>query len=145
MAREEISDRLSARLKAITADMKRYVEKRVELLMLNMGEQMGDWIAWAIQRVTGVMLLLGGFIFLLIALAIWLGELLGSPSLGYVLVSLPLLILGGVILYFQPQSLLKRIQQQFESEMLRALYDAPAEEEEQRRRKQLSAESSPDT
>lgn len=143
MPREEISDRLSERLRSLTSDMKRYVEKRVELLMLNAGEHMGDWIAWGIQRMTGIMLLIGGVVFLLIALAIWLGSLLGNPSLGYVLVSLPLLVLGGLILYFQPRSLLKRIRQQFENELLRALYDRPEEKGEHQQR--LPAENNPDT
>lgn len=122
MRDDHTTDRLSERLKTITADLKLYVEKRVELLLLNVGEQVASWFAQSIQRVSGILLVFGGVVFLLVALAIYLGELLGSQSLGYVLVSLPLLILGLVLIYVRPRSIIERIQRQFESELLRALY-----------------------
>lgn len=122
MRDDQTTDRLSERLKTITADLKLYVEKRVELLLLNVGEQMASWFAQSIQRISGILLVLGGVVFLLVALAIYLGELLGSQSLGYVLVSLPLLIAGLVLIYVRPRSVIERIQRQFESELLGALY-----------------------
>lgn len=122
MRDDQTTDRLSERLKTITADLKLYVEKRVELLLLNVGEQMASWFAQSIQRISGILLVFGGVVFLLVALAVYLGELLGSQSLGYVLVSLPLLILGLVLIYLRPRSVIERIQKQFESELLRALY-----------------------
>ncbi len=122
MREEETSDRLGKRLRILTADIKLYVEKRAELLMLNAGEQLANWFAQSIDRLTGIFLLLGGVVFMLVALAIYLGNLLGSASLGYLLVSLPLAISGGILLYLRPRFVVDRIQKEFESELLRTLY-----------------------
>lgn len=122
MREEETSDRLGKRLRILTADIKLYVEKRAELLMLNAGEQLANWFAQSIDRLTGIFLLLAGVVFMLVSLAIYLGNLLGSPSLGYLLVSLPLAISGAILLYLRPRFVVDRIQKEFESELLRALY-----------------------
>lgn len=122
MREEETSDRLGKRLRILTADIKLYVEKRAELLMLNAGEQLANWFAQTIDRLTGIFLLLAGVVFMLVSLAIYLGNLLGSASLGYLLVSLPLAVAGAVLLYLRPRFVVDRIQKEFESELLRALY-----------------------
>ncbi len=115
------TDRIVHRLKAITADLKQYLEKRIELLLLTVGEQYSRWIAESVQRLAGIFLLLGALIFLLVALAIYLGELLDNESLGYVLVSLPLLIAGAMLFYLKPGRLAGNLQQHFEDELVKAI------------------------
>ncbi|MGD8427445.1 MAG: phage holin family protein [Balneolaceae bacterium] len=118
---EDRKDQLGKRLRTISADLKLYFEKRIELTMLNMGEYVSAWMAASIQRSVGAFLLLGGLCFLLIALAIYLGEILNNDSLGFVLVSLPLLIAGGLFLYLRPKGLFEQLQQRFESEVIKAI------------------------
>lgn len=117
----EKTDQISQRFKTITGDLKLYVEKRIELLLLNIGEQYSQWIAQSLQKLTGLFLLFGGLVFLLIALALYLGEVLNSPSLGYILVSLPLFITGLLFFYLKPRSLAENLQRHFESELVNAL------------------------
>jgi len=119
--KEKARDQLGQRLRAISADLKLYFEKRIELMMLNTGEYVSGWMAASIQRSVGAFLLLGGLCFLLVALAIYLGNLLESESLGFVLVSLPLLLVGGLFMYLKPKGLFERLQQQFESEVIKAI------------------------
>lgn len=114
-------DQLSKRLRVITADLKRYLEKRIELTMLNVGEVVSGLMAASVQRGIGVFLVLGGVCFLLFALAIYLGNLLDSQSLGYVLVSLPLLLIGGLFLYLKPNSIFEQLQHRFESEVIKTI------------------------
>lgn len=114
-------DQLGQRLRAISADLKLYFEKRMELTMLNAGEYISGWMAASVQRATGAFLMLGGLCFLLVALAIYLGNVLGSPSLGYVLVSLPLLLVGGLFSYLKPRSVFLRLQHSFEEEVIKAI------------------------
>ncbi|MEL7834236.1 phage holin family protein [Fodinibius sp. Rm-B-1B1-1] len=121
MSSEKKSDQLGNRLRTITADLKLYLEKRIELTMLNLGELVSGLMAASVQRGIGVFLLLGGVCFLLFALAIYLGDVLSSRSLGYVLVSLPLLLVGLMFLYLKPNSVFEQIQQRFEDEVLKSI------------------------
>ncbi len=114
-------DQLGKRLRAITSDLKLYLEKRIELAMLNVGEAISGLMAASVQRGIGIFLLLGGICFLLFALAIYLGDLLGSESLGYVLVSLPLLLVGGLFMYLKPKSVFKQLQHRFENEVIKSI------------------------
>ena len=119
--KKNTTDQLGQRLRTISADLKLYFEKRMELVMLNAGEYISGWMAASVQRATGAILMLGGLCFLLVALAIYLGDLLGSASLGYVLVSLPLLVTGGLFSYLKPRGVFERLQHSFEEEVLKAI------------------------
>ncbi len=124
------SDNLGERFRTITGDLKLYIEKRIELLLLNIGEQYSRWMAESLQKVTGILLLFGASVFLLVALAVYLGELLDSPSLGYVIVSLPLVVTGIFLVYLKPKSFTEKLQEQFESELIRALGENGENEKE---------------
>lgn len=118
---EKNSDQLGKRFRSITGDLKLYIEKRIELLLLNIGEQYSQWMAESIQKLTGIFLLFGAFVFVLVAVAIYLGELLEWPGLGYVIVSIPLFVTGLFFFYLKPRSLAENLQQHFESELIKAL------------------------
>lgn len=123
MKSDKVTDQVGQKLRGITADIKRYVEKRLELVMLNAGEHFSKWMAISVQRSAGVLLLVGGICFLLVALAIYLGDLLDSESMGYVIVSIPLLVLGGLFMSLKPRRLLHELQQRFEKEVIEAVED----------------------
>lgn len=127
---EKQTDQLGKRFRTITGDLKLYVEKRIELLLLNIGEQYSRWMAESLQKITGILLLFGASVFLLVALAIYLGELLDRPSLGYVIVSLPLVVTGIFLVYLKPKSFTEKLQAQFESELIRALGENGEDEKE---------------
>lgn len=118
---ENKTDQLGNRFRTITGDLKLYIEKRIELLLLNIGEQYSQWMAESIQKLTGIFLLFGAIVFILVAIAIYLGELLQQPGLGYVIVSLPLFITGLFFFYLKPRSLAENLQHHFESELIKAL------------------------
>lgn len=121
MDTEQKTDQLGKRLGNLTADLKRYVEKRLELILLNIGEQISSWMAASIYRFSGVIILLLGFIFMLTALAIFVGDLIGSEPLGYVIVAVPLLIFGMLFLYLKPANLIEKMEQSLESEVIKAV------------------------
>jgi hypothetical protein len=121
MNKDKKQDQLGQRLRTISADLKLYFEKRLELVMLNTGEYVSGWMAASILKVAGALLLLVGVCFLLVALAIYLGSLLGSESLGYVVVSLPMLIAGLLFIYLKPKGVFKQLQQHFEAEVIEAI------------------------
>lgn len=121
MKTDKHKDQLGKRLRSITSDLKLYLEKRIELTMLNVGEAISGLMAASIQRGIGVFLILGGLCFLLFALAIYLGDLLESRSLGYVIVSLPLLLVGGLFMYLKPKSVFNQLQHRFENEVIKSI------------------------
>jgi len=121
MKKDKKTDQLGGRLRTISADLKLYFEKRMELMMLNAGEHLSSWMAASVQRSVGALFLLGGLCFLLVALAIYIGNLLESPSLGFLLVSVPLLLAGSLFMYLKPRGVFERLQNQFEHEVIKAI------------------------
>lgn len=115
------TDQIGQRLKTISTDVKLYVEKRIELLLLNIGERLSQWAAESIHKLIGISLLLMGAIFLLVTLAIFLGDLFNSLTLGFLSVSVLLLLMGGLSYYLKPHSFSDYLQHQFESEVIKVL------------------------
>lgn len=121
MKSNKTTDQVGERLRNITSDLKRYAEKRIELIMLNLGESFSKWTAISVQRSAGAILLLVGICFLLVALALYLDNLLDIPGLGFVIVSVPLLILGTLFVYLKPDQLFEELQELFENEVIEAI------------------------
>lgn len=122
------ADKITQRIKHITTDLKKYVEKRIELMALSIGEQYARMIAESAQKVAGLVFFFGALVFLLIALALYLGALFNSRSLGFVVVSIPFLICGYLFFNLKPRSLTKLLKQQFEAEII-GMFDSNDEEE----------------
>ena len=114
-------DPLGNLLKQISTDIKEYVEARIDLLFLSVSDTITKWIGQSVQRIIGLSVVLLGFIFALTAAAIALGEWLDNHWLGYLIVSLPLLIVGSILMLSRPGSLSKGIQKQLMSDLLRSL------------------------
>lgn len=121
MKKKKKKDQLGQRLRTISADLKLYFEKRFELIMLNTGESVSGWMAKLMLQGAGILLLLLGFCFLLFALAIYLGNLLESESLGYVAVGLLVFISGILFLYLKPPAVFRKLKQHFEAEVIEAI------------------------
>ncbi|MGF1671658.1 MAG: phage holin family protein [Balneolaceae bacterium] len=114
---EKESSDISAGIKDISRDVRSYVEKRLELYLLSITEQTSYMIADSIQRFTGKLLLFGGVFFLWMALGFFLGEVMNSNSIGFLISSLPLLLTGLLLLRIKPVSITNKIQ----SEILRKI------------------------
>ncbi|SHF49259.1 Putative Holin-X, holin superfamily III [Fodinibius roseus] len=121
MKSNKTTDPVGQRLRSITADLKRYAEKRIELVMLGLGESFSNWIAISVQRTAGAVLMLVGVCFLFVALAIYLDDLLNTPGLGFAIVSVPLFILGTLFVYLKPDRLFEGLQELFENEVIEAI------------------------
>ncbi|HYW36245.1 MAG TPA: phage holin family protein [Balneolaceae bacterium] len=105
-------------IKYISADLKRYIENRVKLATLKVVEKVSRYAAESIQKVLGLIFLFSAFVCLLVALALFIGTLLHSVSLGFVVVSGPFLIGGFSLFKMRPKSLRKKIQSNFEEEFV---------------------------
>ncbi len=104
MSPEEF-DSLINNLKKLPGEFKALVEKRIELFALEMGERITGLIAHAMYRVTGILFLSVGLILILFAASKLVGDLIGSEGLGFILVSLPIVILGAMFFLRRPRSM----------------------------------------
>lgn len=124
------SDRIERRLKNISADIKRFVEKKIELFIVTAGKSYAKIASEYMHKVIGLFMLALAFVFLLIALAEFIGGLLGSQPLGYVIVSIPLIIFGYILFKLTPKSLTSKLQHKLEDDVFRLLdrYENQAEQ-----------------
>lgn len=112
---------ISEGIKEISDDLRLYVEKRFELFSLSISEQISFILADSLQRAIGFLLFAGGGLFLWMAFGFYLGELLQSNSLGFLIASLPLLLAGFLFLRIHPVSVTKQIQSDILKQMLEAM------------------------
>ena len=98
-------DSLTDNLKKLPGEFKALVEKRIELFSLEMGERISNIIAHAIYRITGIVFLALGLVLILFAASKFIGNLLGSEGLGFILVALPVLMIGFMFFLRRPRSI----------------------------------------
>ncbi|MFO8029931.1 MAG: phage holin family protein [Cyclonatronaceae bacterium] len=114
-------DSLSSRLKKLPGELKALMEKRIELFSLEMGEHISGLIAHAMYRLAGIVFLALGLILILFGLSSLIGGFLESQSLGYIVVSAPMIILGLMFFFRRPRSMVVstqgRMLQQFMSDL----------------------------
>lgn len=114
-------DQLGNRVRQISNELREYLETRIDLLVLTVSDKVTGWIGHSFQRVLGYSILGLGLMFALIGLAIYLGELLNNPALGYTIISIPLLIIGMIFAFARPMGIAKSVQRQFMAEILKSL------------------------
>ena len=103
--------------------MKLYIEKRLELLALNSGERLATFISQSVHRIAGIALLGLGGMFALIGLSIYLGEVLGYPWLGFLIVAAPPLFVGLFFVNLRPKSVNRNMRKRLMERMVHALLD----------------------
>ena len=114
-------DDLGNRVKQITREFKHYVETRLELTFLNFSDRFTYVIGQSIQQLVGWAILGLGLVFGMIALAIYLGEVLQQEWAGYAIVAAPFIILGFIFVIVKPKSIARKIQDQLLEEILDSL------------------------
>jgi len=97
-------------ISGITKEARRYIEKRLELFALSIGEQVSRIVADSIQRLIGILLVTGGLFFAWFALCYYLSDLLGNQALGFLSASIPLLLIGFIFMRIKPNSITRKIQ-----------------------------------
>ncbi|MEO1021239.1 MAG: hypothetical protein AAFW89_01730 [Bacteroidota bacterium] len=114
-------DQINNRFQKLTTELKNYLEAKVELLVIGLGEKAGLWIGQAIQQVVGILVISIGFLFGLIALGFYLGELFESNAIGFLVASSPFFLIGLIFLIAKPSAISKNIQSKIMNDVLNAL------------------------
>lgn len=95
---------------SLTNEIRSYVEKRVQLLILTVTERASSIIAHSVQKLMGMVLLGFALYFFCLALGFYLGELLGNYSYGFAIVSAPFLLIGFILLKRKSKRITEKIQ-----------------------------------
>ena len=98
---------ITERLRKLPTEIKLLVEKRAELLFLNLSDRLTDAINKAVYKIIGLFLILLGVIFLLHTLALFIGELLDNEVLGYLIISVTVILIGLLLYFLKPGGLVK--------------------------------------
>ncbi len=94
-------------------EVRRYAIKRAELLSLEMNDRVSTIGTVTTLRISGIVMLLFAVCFLLFALAWYIGTLLESIPLGFVIVSGPFLLIGILLAALRPKRLVRKVHAQF--------------------------------
>ena len=114
-------DSILSRLATLPSDLRLILEKRLELFGLQVAERIAGIIAWSVFFMAGVVLLSLAIILLLFAASRFVGELLDSQWLGYLLIGLPVFLFGFLFLSGRPRWLVKAVRDRM---FVRFVHDA---------------------
>lgn len=95
-----------------------YVEKRVELIVLTISDQISMMIAHSLQRFIGFLILVFGMLFIWFAIGYSIGEIIGSIGGGFAISALPLFIFGYIFIKRKSKRLTEKIQAGLMSKVL---------------------------
>lgn len=96
----------------LTAEIRRYIEKRIELLTLSIVEKVSHIMAESFQRVLGLFVMSFALFFLWFSVGFLLAELIGSISAGFAIASIPLFIIGYILMTSKSKRVTEKVQAQ---------------------------------
>jgi uncharacterized membrane protein YqjE len=95
-------------IKKLSAELKHYVETRLEIASLEYQEKFAGLISALISDGVGLFLIVLGFLFILVSTGLALGYLVGNMALGFLILAL-LLIMPGMYIYKFKRNKFKRV------------------------------------
>lgn len=96
----------------LTTEVRHYIEKRIELLSLSIAEQVSHIMAESFQRILGLFVISFALFFLWFAVGFLLAEVIGSISAGFAIASLPLFIIGYILMKTKSKKVTEKVQAQ---------------------------------
>ncbi len=118
-----MKDIIGNRLKIIKQELQDYIETRITLKAIDVGEKISYLIGQSIQQLIAYTILIIGLLFALVALALFVGDLLNNTALGYLIVSAPFILTGLFLVLVKPRKIALNIQDKIMEELLENLED----------------------
>ncbi len=94
----------------LTSEVKKYAENKVKLAILNIGERLSKTIADSAGKMVAGVCVGVAFLYLLVALALFVGNILHNMVLGFVVASGPGLLAGLFIYLLVPGKITRKMQ-----------------------------------
>lgn len=124
MAEDQFKQSIIQRIRQIPADMRAYVEKRIELVSIETGEKLANILAKSASvLLTGIVFLLG-VLFFLIAAGFFLGDILNSYAAGFLIVAVLMFILSLIVYLLAPEAIEEKVRERVSREFLGKVNDS---------------------
>lgn len=139
--KEEHRDALEESIRKLPRDIRSYIEKRIELLVMELSGEFSSLLSQSVYKSVGAIFLSLALILLLFSLSIFLGEVFHNQSLGYLVTSLPILIIGLLFVSLRPKFMFRRTKKKIYTAMLKSASNISGEQskdKEQAEKKQLT-------
>lgn len=104
--------------KNLTDEVRQYIEKRFQLFSLTIAEQVSHIIAESFLQILGMFILSFALFFFWFAVGFWVGGLIGSVSGGFIISSIPLFLLGYLLMKGGSKNITEKIQAQLISKVI---------------------------
>ncbi len=104
--------------KRIPSDFKLILERKLQLAILEVGDSLSTSVAKLVPKIIGAVILIIGVFFGLIALALWLGELFGNTTYGFLAISATFLVIGILLVAINPEMKKNGIKQSIENNFI---------------------------
>ena len=108
-------------IKEIARDLKDYIELRFDWIALNASEVASHLVSMVLQKVFAILMLGISLLFLMFALAQYVGDLMGNPVIGYLSIGLVLLLLGIFFLSNTPRFIFGRMKETLTDDLSKKL------------------------
>jgi len=115
---DEDPDAVQDAVKRLPGELRLILEKRLELLALDLGEGVSLMFSRLFFAIIGAIFLGLAILLGMFSLALLLADLLENEALGYLLTALPVLFLGVLFINRRPKGLYKAIQNRFLSQFV---------------------------
>ncbi|HKJ32434.1 MAG TPA: hypothetical protein VKA34_11435 [Balneolales bacterium] len=110
-------------IRKIPDELRLYIEKRLELLVLDVGEEFSKFAARSFYKIVGIVTLSVALILALFSLSLYLGDLLHNQSLGFLLTSIPIFIIGLMFFMLRPRKMVHKFSDQIFGMVLKSYED----------------------
>jgi CHASE3 domain sensor protein len=113
-------------LKRIPVELKQLIEKRIELIELQVTERAALFAGKLIYKVIGATILFLGLVLMLWAGGYLLGQLLNNLSAGFAVLALFMILLGAVLIKFHTRGMVRSVKNKIIRSVLEAKEDDSA-------------------
>ncbi|MEX1011370.1 MAG: hypothetical protein WDZ29_04845 [Balneolaceae bacterium] len=117
------------------SNFRRYFERRFELLVLSIAENVSLIFTHLIQRLTGIIVFSTGLFFAWLALGFFLAEWVESYAFGFFISSLPLILIGYIFMKVSPVFISRRIHGEIMREVISRFDEFREDEDEGAKKK----------
>ena len=121
---KEHDETTSDLLKKIPSDLKQLLDKRIELIELQMTERAALLAGKLLYKVIGAAILFLGLILMLWAGGYMLGQLLDNLSAGFAILALFMILIGALLIKFHTRGMIRSVK----NRIIRAVLEAEEED-----------------
>lgn len=111
-------EQLSDRLRKIQQDLKLFVDKRIELFLIESGERFAGILGKSAGKFATLFTILIAVFFLLMSFSYLIGDVLDNTALGFAIMSSFLFVIALVVYIISPGAIEERIRQQITESLL---------------------------